>query len=534
MPTPVSSTQAHFHHGYYGGRGYTYKACLEYFPQRLSLIALLAGQRPPRLDQPFHLVDFGCGQGVGLCLQAALHPQALFTGIDVLPTHISHGRQLAAAAGLTNVSFQDADLIALAAQSGAAPTTAPQPPLHPPPGSIDFVVCHGVLSWVSREVQQAIWQLASSCLRPGGLLALSYNAFPGTLSAVPFQHLVRSLQDSHEAGSASLEAALQLSQRLQQSGAGLFHAQPGLSALLEDLPSRDPAYLPHEYNQTHWQPRFSDAVIRLAAGHGFSFLATASLVESFEALLPAPFRALIAEHSDPAQRQLLRDLLVNTSFRRDLYARGLDRPWPLDSQQALGDIRILRLISAEQLECSQPQELFRFDLSFGTMQGNPDWFGAFLRALGSEPRRIADLTSLEGIGPIPLPELLQNLALLLEKRLVAELAPPVDHTPAQRLNRVLANGIRAGAPYRLLAAPLTGSAVALSDLDGLALAAHFEGHSEQGLVAAVATNLRDLGRELEQNGRALEGDEGEEFLRHQIDRFQRSTLPRLQRLGAVA
>jgi hypothetical protein len=99
---------------------------------------------------------------------------------------------------------------------------------------------------------------------------------------------------------------------------------------------------------------------------------------------------------------------------------------------------------------------------------------------------------------------------------------------------VLANRIRAGAPYHFLAAPVIGSAVTISDLDGLALAAHLDGHSEQALVAAVEANLRDLGRELEQNGRRLEGTDRDAFLGQQIDRFRGSTLPWLHRLGAVA
>ena len=529
MPVSTSLSHQPFHRGYFNGDGYTYNAYPEFFPLRMSLVSLLAGQRPPRLDQPFRLVDFGCGQGVGLCLQAALHPHACFSGIDLLATHISHGRQLAAAAGLSNVSFQDADLVALARQD---PT--PQGPVAPAPGSVDLAICHGLLSWVSREVQQSIWTLASSCLRPGGLLAISYNAFPGNLSAVPFQHLVRSLQESHEPGSASLEAALQLSQRLQQCGAGVFSAQPNLSSLLEELPSRDPDYLPHEYNQQLWQPRFSDAVIRQASSHGFSFLGTTSLAEAFEGLLPAAFRDLLAEQSDPARRQLLRDLLLNTSFRRDVYARGLDRLWPLDAQQAIGEIRLLRLISDEQLERSNPQELFRFRLSFGSLQGNPDWFLSLLRALGHEPRCISELSRMEGFASRPLPELLQNLAMLIEQGLISELPPPVDHGPSQRLNRVLAARIRAGAPYHHLAAPLIGSCISISDLDGIALASHLDGHRGEELVSAIETNLRELNREVIHNGRSLQAEERHAFLREQADRFERRTIPELQRLDAVA
>ena len=81
-----------FQHGYYTGSGYTYGVYPEYFPLRLVLIALLRSHRPPRLEQPFQLVEFGCGQGMGLCLQAALHPHAQFTGIDLLPSHISHAQ----------------------------------------------------------------------------------------------------------------------------------------------------------------------------------------------------------------------------------------------------------------------------------------------------------------------------------------------------------------------------------------------------------------------------------------------------------
>ena len=533
MSKPLNGPNTGFDHGYYSGSGYTYKAFPEFFPQQLSLVCLLSGMRPPRLDQPFRLVDLGCGQGVGLCIQAALHPAASFCGIDLLPSHISHGRHLASASGLANVSFLNADLIALAESPGPDLPVTPAAAV-PSPGSVDIAVCHGLLSWVNPEVQEAIWRLSSSCLRPGGLLALSYNALPGSLSAVPFQHLVRSLQNSHAPGPASLEAAIALSQRLQQCDAGLFHSLPALSSLLEDLPSKDPDYLPHEYNQTHWQPRFSDAVIHQAAGHGLSFLAGALPCDAFEGLLPAPFRDLLAEQDDPARRQLLRDLLLNTSFRRDVYALGMDRLWPLDAQQALGDLRILRLISAEQLERSQPQELFRFQTSSGTMQGNPDWFGAFLMALGSAPQRLADLIGLDGVGSIPLPDLLQNLSLLLTKGLVAQLAPPVDHAPSQRLNRILASRIRSGAPYRVLAAPLIGSCLTISDLEGLILAAHLDGHSDRRLVAAVDENLRDLGRGLEHNGRRLEDDDHRAFLRHQINRFHRVNLPRMQCLGAVA
>ncbi len=549
-------------HGYYSGSGDTFNAYPEYFPNRLRLLALLRGQRPPALEGPFRLIEFGCGQGVGLCLMAAVHPQAHFHGIDLLPVHISHARALAAAADLDNVIFEEADLLDLAspqvasaesmasADSGPpasvasgepipaaealAPTAASLEQTEPTPpssGSYDIAIAHGVLSWVSREVQQALWKLATSSLRPGGLFAISYNTFPGQLSQVPFQHLVRSLQETLPSGPACLDAAVALSQKLRQQGSGLFAAQPGLGAFLDALPNQNPAYLPHEYNQQRWQPRFADAVIRSANQQGFSYLGSATLPESFDGLLPESFRALVREQGDPAMAELVRDLLTNQSFRRDVYGRGLDPLWAKEAERALLAQPIIRLVVSDQLD--QP-DLYTFNLSFGSVQGRTDWFRSFMDHLGEQPRPLGELLSTGSGLPIPLPELLQNLALLLSKGLVALVSESVDPVPAQRLNRVIAQKVRDGAPYRFLAAPLIGSALPFSDLDFLALDASLRGISGLALPMAVAAGLDDLQRGIEREGRTITAADRTRYLREHADHFQRRMLPLLQRLGAVA
>lgn len=401
------------HHGYYSDRSYIYGVHGEYFPLRLALLATLHGHRSLALEERFRVLDIGCGQGLGLCIQAALHPQAHFCGIDLLPAHINHGRSLAAAASLSNVSFVEADLIKLADQVSPRATTPWRDP-SAPPGSpqstpacapfladVDLAVCHGLVSWVSPEVEEAVWRLASSSLRTGGLFCLSYNALPGKLHEVPFQHLVSTLQRTNGSGSASFAAALAQCENLQRSGSSLFAAQPSLAPFLAQLPSQDPAYLPHEYNQKHWLPRFVDTVIRKAEDQGLSYLGAVSLPDRFEGLLPQSFREILAVESDVAQRQLLRDLLTNESFRRDVYVRGLDALWPRETAQAIADLQILRLLDERQLEESDPGELFTFTLGFGTIQGDRRWFGSFLAALGTGSHRMGDLLDIPGVGAVP-------------------------------------------------------------------------------------------------------------------------------------
>jgi hypothetical protein len=76
--------------------------------------------------------------------------------------------------------FIEADLAALAAK-GLAPDI---------PES-DVVAAHGLWSWVGDGARAGIVRLLGSKLRPGGLLYISYNAFPLWGAALGMQRLLR-------------------------------------------------------------------------------------------------------------------------------------------------------------------------------------------------------------------------------------------------------------------------------------------------------------------------------------------------------
>jgi SAM-dependent methyltransferase len=293
-------------------RGCTYGAYPEFSPERLAFVALLQSQRPPELNQPFRVLELGCGQGFSLCLQAATYPQAQFLGLDLKAEHIAHGRALAREGGLANATFALADFHSLKQQ--------------PPPhwGEFDIVTAHGVLGWVSPSTGAKLLSAAAAALRPGGLFAVSYNCQPGWLAMLPFQATVKHFQQHLGDGQPALDAAMKLFADLQTSGAIYPQVQPNLANRFEMMASLDPAYLLHEYNHSDWQPQYADQVIRQAAASDLDFLGSASLPEGFLGLLPEPFRPLLSQQSDPGRRELVRDLLTNQAFRRDVYVKGRD------------------------------------------------------------------------------------------------------------------------------------------------------------------------------------------------------------------
>ena len=87
-----------WHRGYFADTGYTHGYFREMAPSYLAWAALMQGVAVPTRD--FRYVDLGCGQGFGLILLAACHPDSQFIGVDFMPAHVAHARQLAREGGV--------------------------------------------------------------------------------------------------------------------------------------------------------------------------------------------------------------------------------------------------------------------------------------------------------------------------------------------------------------------------------------------------------------------------------------------------
>jgi SAM-dependent methyltransferase len=140
-------------------------------PAWLDHVAIVSGFVPPARHRGFTFCELGCGQGVTAATLAATHPDGAFYGIDAMPSHIEHGRRFAAEAAIVNIKFHAVDF-----------ATATRMDL---PG-FDYIVAHGVYSWVNAQSQAALRAFIDRHLKPGGLVYISYNAIPVARPICPF------------------------------------------------------------------------------------------------------------------------------------------------------------------------------------------------------------------------------------------------------------------------------------------------------------------------------------------------------------
>ncbi len=130
-------------------------------PDRLATIAALYGF-PAAPPERCRVLELGCADGGNLIPMAYVLPESTFLGLDAAGSAVARGREQIATLGLTNVTLEHVDLLDASNL-----------------GTYDYVIAHGLYSWVPPSVQERVLAIVSEVLAPNGVAYVSYNALPG-------------------------------------------------------------------------------------------------------------------------------------------------------------------------------------------------------------------------------------------------------------------------------------------------------------------------------------------------------------------
>jgi len=150
---------------------YETSARFETHPDRLAAVGRLYGMEPAPVERCRYL-EIGCGNGANVIALAYLLPGSRVVGVDNAEVPIAAGERMRAELDIGNLALRACDLRSIGAESG----------------EFDYIVAHGVYSWVPAEVRDALLRVCRERLAPNGIAFVSYNTLPG-------RHLTRYLRD---------------------------------------------------------------------------------------------------------------------------------------------------------------------------------------------------------------------------------------------------------------------------------------------------------------------------------------------------
>lgn len=295
--------------GYVTDAIYTDGFYRELSPAWINYVAALKGCLPVPTDRPFVFLELGCGLGRSTTILAGAFPQGQFIGVDFNPAHVALARQYATDMRIANAEFQEASFQDLTRLD------LPQ---------CDFIVLHGVYTWVSPEARAAIREIIRARLRAGGFVYVSYNCLPGWSSAAPLRKLLYEAASEHAGPiGGNVAPALKVMEELVEAKLGFFRANESVANEVKGFRERGASYLAHEYLNADWSLFYSVDVADEMADAKLTYVGSATLPENhLDLMVDEKTAARLEARPTARMRQLLLDFAINQRFRRDIFVRG--------------------------------------------------------------------------------------------------------------------------------------------------------------------------------------------------------------------
>lgn len=506
--------------GYASDVEYTAGFYQEQSPAFLNFVCVLNGTEPVPLDKPFTYFELGFGRGLTVNVLAAANPQGQFYAADFNPAHVAGARELANAAGLSNLTLFEDSFEELAA---GKESNLPQ---------FDFITLHGIYTWVTTENQQHIVNFIGRYLKPGGIVYLSYNAMPGWTAALPLQRLLVEYADAFpNRSNLQIDGAAELIQKMETANAGYVIANPPLQQRLKTLKTGNRNYLVHEYMHKHWAPRYHADIARDLADAKMDYVGSADLPFAYESLyINEEKRAIVNTMNDSAMRETMKDYFLNTGFRKDVFVRGGRKMSPLKQAEYLAQMGGVLLTPKEEINLS-------LKLSIGEVQGKPELFSPVIEAISTQPSTILDLTKLPALKGQAIASLAQVLALLAAAgHVTLYWANAQQNTPktAQQLNREIAKSTRYSDEYQVLSSTVLGNGIIANYIERLVYLVSLEpgvAMNLESLAPKVWGVIQSQGRRMIKDGQILESEaDNLQELKRQIGEMLERRLPIWEKL----
>ena len=507
--------------GYRTDQAYTYNFFEKLGPVSLKTAAGLNGYVTAALNEPFTYLELGCGHAISLCGHAAVHPQGQFFGVDFMPAHIEFSKKMAESANIPNVTFIESSFAEL--DLDAIP-------------DCDFIVAHGVLSWVRVDICEQLQAIVAAKLKPKGVYFVNYNAMPGWSAIQPLQMLLS--QGSGPVGNRStveqLTENLHLIDNMIKSKAIYFNNNPMTAKVFDIVKTQTPNYLVHEFMHDKVEAFYVTEVAAHYAEIGLIYAGRANLPQNYsELVMPKTFEAILqpAKAASRLRYELLTDYVLGTTLRDDLYVRDANNIDSDNTHALFGDLYFTLLKEIKTLEKG---------ITFGgeTILFDSELDQKLLMLFSSQSQTIDSLFKAPALVDYDRPDIFSRLKIMIASQVVMPCVKPLVEngvsviTKAQtkmlsRLNAMLFKVFVSRAEnYVPFMSPITGSAVGLTS-------------SIAKLCVALLVSNGGYGKALQwildhaEKTEILHDQKRQQEIKNALIELEKNQLPLLDKLGIV-
>ncbi|MFZ5829794.1 MAG: methyltransferase regulatory domain-containing protein [Planctomycetota bacterium] len=273
-------------------------------PRHLEAMGTLFGMTPPDITC-CRVLELGCAGGGNLIPQAVDLPGSEFVGIDLSEVQVGHGRGIVNELGLRNIELRVENIMQVDASWG----------------QFDYILCHGVFSWIPRPVQEKVFDICRDRLSPQGIAFISYNTYPGWHLAGVVRDIMKYHADQFDQPAKKIEQAKAILEFLVKTG-GEEGTRSSLGMLFREELNKlraagDDSYIFHEHLEDHNEPMYFYQFMERASKHRLQYLGESDFTAMLVSNLPAEARDTLQSLPLLRQEQYM-DFVRGCRFRKTL------------------------------------------------------------------------------------------------------------------------------------------------------------------------------------------------------------------------
>jgi len=268
-------------------------------PEHLMTIGKLFGMNPTPMENA-RILELGSAAGGNIMNFASSYPKSYSLGVDLSKIEIDHGNKVVKELGLKNIELKNISITDLDESFG----------------KFDYIICHGVFSWVPDFVKDKILDISKKLLNPNGIAFISYNTLPGW-------NMINSIRDMMMFHSSIFENTFD---KVNQAKLFLNFVNEGLEGSAspyakflkeeaQNLAKQEDHYLRHEYLAEENKQFYFHEFIDMAKTHSLSYLADSNIHAMFLGNLPSKAAEKLQTINDIVRTEQYMDFILNKRFR---------------------------------------------------------------------------------------------------------------------------------------------------------------------------------------------------------------------------
>ncbi len=284
----------------YAGNPYYYT-----HPGVLAAYGVLYGLTPAN-PADCRLLELGCGDGSNLFPMAYEFPESRFVGIDLSPVQIKIGLKSIDSLNLKNIELSTRSIMDMSEADGR----------------FDYIIVHGVYSWVPSEVRKKILAICRNNLSDQGIAYISYNVLPGSRFNQTMRDMLlyrtRHIKDPGQKAKAAIDLCNTMLEGTADRNSVYDVQVKNFGKTLQNVPNVS-SYLLHEYMEPDNTAFYFHQFAGDLKTHGLQYICDADQPDFELDSLPPNTAAVFEKISDNAfEVEQYIDFFKNTLFRRSL------------------------------------------------------------------------------------------------------------------------------------------------------------------------------------------------------------------------